>query len=93
MKAIINDKMYDTEKAERIYEFRRKVDEGEILNTGLHYTPYHDVVLYKTAKGNWFEHDITNDTIAVLTEDKAREIIRRLAPDIYVKMFGEVEEA
>lgn len=93
MKAIINDKMYDTEKAEKVIDFRRKVDEGEILNSGIHYTTYHEFVLYKTAKGNFFEHDTTKDTIAVVTEDIAREIVRQLDPDLYVEMFGEVEEA
>ena len=93
MKAIINNKIYDTTKAEAIIDYRRKVNEGEILNSGVYYCPYHNFTLYKTAKGSYFEHDKTKDIISVLSEEIARDIVRKLEPDLYIKLFGDVEEA
>lgn len=93
-KAIINDKMYDTEKAEAVVSFRRRVDMGPVLSgSTLHWTPMHDCTLYKTAKGNYFEHDEDTNDITPRDETWAKDLIRRLYPDKYIELFGEVEEA
>lgn len=93
-KAIINGKLYDTEKAEKVVSFRRRVDMGPIYSgSEIHYTPLHDIDIYKTAKGNYFEHDVDKGTITTTDEDEVKDIIRRLYPDKYIELFGEVEEA
>lgn len=93
MIAIINNKLYDTEKAEKIIEFRRRVNEGEIMNSGMCYVPFHNFSLYKTAKDNYFEYDEKANKINPISESTAKNIIRETYPDIYIKLFGEVEEA
>lgn len=93
-KAIINNKMYDTEKAELVVAYRRRVDMGPVMSgSDIHWTPMHDCLLYKTAKGNYFEHDGDTDAITPRDEKWARDLIRRLYPDKYIELFGEVEEA
>lgn len=93
-KAIINDKLYDTEKAEAVVSFQRRVDMGEVLSgSKLHWTPLHNFILYKTAKGNYFEHDEDTGEITPRDEKWAKDLIRRLYPDKYIELFGEVEEA
>ena len=93
-RAIINDKLYDTEKAEKIISFQRRVDMGPIYpGADTHWAPLHDIDLYKTAKGKYFEHDRDRDAITPTHEEKAKDVIRRLYPDKYIELFGEVEEA
>lgn len=93
-KAIIDSKLYDTEKAEPIISFNRRVDMGPIFSgSELHWTPLHNIILYKTAKGNYFEHDVDRDTITPKTEQMAQDLVRRLYPDTYIELFGKVEEA
>lgn len=95
MKAIINKKMYDTEKADKVISFTRWTKSNTISMFGGTYTfpSKHNFTLYKTAKGNYFEHDETGGTIHVVTEDDARGVVLDLDPDLYVSMFGKVEEA
>jgi hypothetical protein len=95
MKAIIGDKLYDTEKAEKIFSFRRQVDKGPVVwNEKLHWTPYHTFDLYRTSKGAYFEHDAEDNTIHVTTQHAAKEVVRKLDPDKYMEVFCiTVEEA
>lgn len=74
MKAIIDNKLYDTDKAECLGE----VDLG--------------VRLYRTSKGVLFLLNQYPKEI-VIDQQKVKEIVGRVAPDIYVKIYGEVEEA
>ncbi len=93
-KAIIDGKLYDTEKAEKIDSYRKRVDMGPILSGSyVHWTPMHRIDIYKTAKGNYFEHDVDGDTITTTDEARVRAIIQKLYPDKYIELFGEVEEA
>lgn len=94
MKAILDGKLYDTEKAEAVIEFSRRVDKGPVAWNGkLHWTPIHNFTLYKTQKGAYFEYDQDDKTLGVASEEDARRIVRKLDPDKYMEMFGEVEEA
>lgn len=94
-KAIINDKLYDTEKAEELLAFtRRTTTEVRLFtDTPVSWPSTHMVKLYKTAKGRYFEHDMTAERIQPVAESTARDIVRECDPDLYVKLFGEVEEA
>lgn len=94
MKAIIDNKLYDTETADKIYSFKRQVDKGPVLwNPKMSYRPYHVRDLYKTQKGNWFEFDTVDNRISAITEKDAQYILQELSPDTYIANFGEVEGA
>ena len=75
MKAIIDGRLYDTEKA-------RKVGTLECV----------PCEVYKTGNGNLFLLEkfigITN-----ADQDEIREMIGIQDPDLYISLFGEVEEA
>lgn len=93
MKAIIDSKLYDTEKAEKLFSFSRRVDEGPLFwNEKIHYMPWHDISVYKTKKGNYFEADETSGKITTVTVSDVMCTIRRLNPDRYMQLYGEVEE-
>jgi hypothetical protein len=94
-RAIINEKLYDTDKAKQVFTFRRKVDKGPVFwNPEYHWAPWHKTVIFKTKKGSYFEYDQDDEAITPTTEFKVREIIKNLDPDKYMKFFKEkVEEA
>jgi hypothetical protein len=97
VKAIIDGKLYDTEKAEKIYSFRRKRNkESWALPKGLCFVVWHDITIYKTSKGSYFEHEKFEHQdiqITVTTEDAVKKVISDLNPDKFVELFGAVEEA
>ena len=93
MKAIIDNKLYDTETAEPIIAFLRRVDKGPIAwNPKLHWTPPHTFTLYRTTRGSYFEYDKDDHRINVVAEIDARTVVRKLDPDKYMELFGYVEE-
>jgi len=93
MKAIIGEKLYDTEKATEICKFRRGVKGPACWwNPDYSFTVKHDLTMYRTSKGAYFEHDTDKDTINFLLETEARAIIKQLFPDLYIELFGTVEE-
>ena len=93
MKAIIDNKLYDTEKAEKLIEFKRSGTKTVECWGALMNLPYrHDITLYKTAKGNYFEVDEVDNVIRVVTEEQVKKLLTNIDPDLYIKLFGEVEE-
>lgn len=89
LKKIINNKLYDTEKADLIIEYTTPI-ESRLLK-GL-YSRY-DAKLYKTKKGSWFRVvNTVTPKLEAVNEKEAKEIVK-LDPDLYIKLFGEVEEA
>ena len=84
MQFIIGDKLFDTEKAELVCEFK----------TIRHFNGvWLDQTLYKTKKNNCFVvgKDLKCSSI---TEIKARELLRELNNvELYEKYFGKLEEA
>lgn len=93
-RAIIDNKLYDTEKAKEVVTFCRRVDMGPVMTGSmLHWTPSHKFTLYKTAKGNYFEHNEDTKEITPRNEEWVKDLIRRLYPDKYIELFGGVEEA
>ena len=94
MKKIIDNKLYDTEKGEKIFNFRQRRKTGEFGN----YNFYHwfDVDIYKTKKNNYFLHghkEGYDPFIEVINKKDVKKLIQRLDPDKYIGLFGEVEEA
>lgn len=98
MKAIINEKLYDTEKSELLFSYRRKYKGNELFwKPGYCWCSWADVDIYKTEKGNYFlkviEEDWNKEYLEAIAEEKVKEIIKKLDVKKYIKLFGKVEEA
>lgn len=82
MKAMIDGRVYDTDRAEEVARFTRQVDMGPLFcGDGRHWTPSHEFILYRTVGGLFFAYDTEDETIAALTRMAARAILRELNPD------------
>ena len=95
---IIQDKVYDTSKMKQVgavskwYEYtgyllRQFYGEG----VGRRY----DCKLYRSDKGNWLlthegENGLTGEAI---TEEEAKNLLKRYDYTAYAKLYGELEEA
>ena len=93
MREIINNKIYDTERAEKIVEFRRKIPVTTLF--GEDSEMWVDCELYKTKKGSWFEVvgvNVRGTFIKAIWEEGAKERMR-FHPDIYQEHFNDTEEA
>jgi len=93
MKSIIKGKLYDTEKAELITKFTRKLEVTSLLGT---YKKWCDCELYKTKKGAWFEVeglDLASTNLNVISEERAKDILSKANPDMYMELYDDVEEA
>ncbi|WP_368895760.1 hypothetical protein [Priestia megaterium] len=93
MKAIIDNKLYDTDKAELVFEFVRTYKVRSVLGTYFNETGSGQ--LYKTSTGNWFEvieaEGKAPELNALAVEDAKR--ITSIDPDKYQELFGALEEA
>lgn len=96
MKAIIENKMYDTEKATFIFNYLKKETTPCFWNNNLAYEYWRKTDIYKTNKEQYFLHIHTKEDlkerIELITKYEAKNIISRLDPEKYVELFGEVEE-
>ena len=93
MKFIVNNKLYDTEKAELLCTFSKQWESKTIFGT---LYPSRETKLYKTAKGAFFLTCVANygtGYIEVISEATAKYYLMRNAYDKYVEMYGELEEA
>lgn len=93
MKFIVNNKLYDTDKAELLCSFRKQWESKTIV--GMLY-PYRDTNLYKTVKGSYFltcTADYGTNYIEVIDENTAKYWLMRKGYDKYVEMFGALGEA
>lgn len=100
MKAIIDNKIYDTETAELIFSCLHKYKTSSSWFDKIEFTDYEKEYIYKTKKGNYFIYFYDGDfssrnRIEVISEIQVKELIRRLNPDDYVRLFGnsDLEEA
>lgn len=93
MRFIVNDKIYQTEKAELLCTFTKQWESKTIFGTMY---PNRDTNLYKTAKGAYFltcTSDYRTAYIDVIDENTAKFYLMRNNYDKYVEMFGELGEA
>lgn len=95
-KFIINEKLYDTEKMELVGEVKKWYYNGflsAVWGGEKGYT--YNCNLYKSAKGNWLLTHTEGSTIfaEAIAEDEAKRLVKQLKYEIYVKHFGELEEA
>lgn len=97
MRKIIGTKLYDTEKAKKIYSYRQR--RKTFLLGDYNFYSMYDVDIYKTKKGNYFihghkENDSYNQFIEEIEEKEVMEIINKLNVDKYLELWGdEIEEA
>ena len=93
MKFIVNNKIYDTENAEKLCTFSKQWESKTIVGT---LYPYRDTTLYKTAKGAYFLTccmDYGRHYIEVINENTAKKYLMHNDYSKYVELFGELEEA
>lgn len=81
MRALIDGRAYDTETAEEVLRFPKQVNLGPLFCGDGEVWTCHEFILYRTAKGEFFEFDMEAETIALLTRKAARAIMRELDPD------------
>lgn len=96
MKAILDNKIYDTEKTSKIYEFRRKCKGNECwFKPGYSFYYWTNVQAYKTAKGNYFLHyneaEGYDEFIETINEEEIKSIVKKLDPDKYIELFGTID--
>lgn len=98
MKCIINNMLYDTEKATEIISYREKVAHKTAFYT---FYPYHHAKLFKTNKNAYLKYigaDVRQEyrnyeSLEVITENQVKNILIKLnAVDKYIELFGDVEE-
>lgn len=100
MRYMLNNKVYDTEKAQEILQYTKCIE-----HKGLWLTTYprYAHTLYKTKKGQFFTHigecvetDIAysdKDCIELLSENEVKEILNQLNEvETYKKIFNDLEE-
>lgn len=93
-KFIVEDKVYDTEKATLLCENVKQWEEANIFFGKIY--PHRPTKLYKTEKGNYFfvyERDYGVLSISICTEQEAKDWLKHKDYGKYVEMFGELEEA
>lgn len=82
MRAMIDGRVYDTDRAEEIARFTRQVDRGPLYcGGGGRLTPSHEFILYRTAGGAFFEFDTEDEIITLLARKTVRALMRELDPD------------
>lgn len=98
MKAIINNKIYDTDKCESLFTYHRR-----ILKKGIFYDYYvwYEAKILKTTKGTYLRY--TNkplekgyediNELVIITEEKVKKVLIELNEvTLYEKEFGKLEE-
>lgn len=94
MRFIVDNKIYDTDKAELLAEGERQYEEKSFLLDCTFY-PHYKTKLYKTEKGNYFFVYIrdSKNLIEVTDEETAKGWLMYKNYSKYVELFGELEEA
>jgi hypothetical protein len=75
MKKVVNGKLYDTDKSQKLFT-----------------DPMTKRIIYRTEKGSYFIL-YPNKELVPKTEDEIKEYIGLHDADLYIRLFGEVEEA
>lgn len=100
MKKIINNKIYDTETADLIFEYRHSFAvQSVILPKGYGFTEWEKAYIFKTKKGNYFKYFKYDDDysyrdrerIEETTIEEVKSIISQMDVDKYIELFGSIE--
>lgn len=92
MKKIINDKLYDTDKAEVIFSFKRKYQDPCVWSKDIAFTTWEHAQYLKTPKGAFLYYCESRKELELLEEVEVKRVIQRVDPDRYMELYGEVEE-
>lgn len=92
MKKIINGKIYDTEKAEVIFSFRRKYQDPIVWKPGYVFNTWEDAQYLKTQKGIFLFYCARREDLKVVEEKEVKDVIEKLDPDRFMELYGELEE-
>lgn len=91
----LNGKVYDTETAEKIIDYKRREEVNSIFGGTI--SIMRDTTLYKTNRGNWFyvmKFDYNKTEAYAVDEEEVKKLLQNLnAVEIYEKHFGKVERA
>lgn len=93
MKQIIDNKLYDTETATKIYKYKhRYFEQSKYMPLGWGFTYWEKAEIYKTKKGNYFiyyydENNSDRERIEIRTEEEIKVLIQELNVDEYIKLF------
>ena len=92
MKKIIDNKLYDTEKATVIFEFIQIYEEGMLLFQEYKYHFRYPAQYLKTQKGTYLFYCKDKNIIEIVNEEKVKKTIMKLDVDKYQELFGKIEE-
>lgn len=96
---IINGMKYNTDNMEKVADVKKRYQIDNIFiqaaYQGKEVGRNYDCELWKSQKGNWLlthkpDYKVVGQAI---TEEEAKELLMRYAPDIYEKEFEEIPEA
>lgn len=98
MKAIINNKIYDTDKCKSLFTYYRRILKKDLFGD---YYVWYEAEILKTAKGTYLRYtdkplekgyeDINE--LVIITEEEVKKVLIELNEiDLYQKEFGKLEE-
>ena len=96
MQYLVNNRIYDTEKAEKIISYSKSSEINRVGYLTIYKKYKH--TLYKTKKDRYFViiedyKDIEREKIELLTETEVKDLLCELnAIDKYKDLFGNIEE-
>ena len=100
MQFIIQGMKYDTGKMRKVATVKKWYREDTFLNRamfpGQEVGRTHECELWKSEKGNWLlthTEDYNTKVGHAITEEEAKSILMRYAPDIYETEFEKIPEA
>ena len=91
---ILHNKIYDTDTAEKLCEWRKSW-QPSIDFLGCKVYPVRDTTLYRTKRGNYFcvgRGGYDTLTAQLMTEAEAKQVLMVYNYKKYVELFGELEE-
>lgn len=92
MKKIIDGKIYDTEKAETIFSFRRKYQDPISWKPGFVHNVWEDAQYLKTQKGTFLFYCESRKDLKIVEEKEVKDVFEKLDPDRFMELYGELEE-
>ncbi len=101
MRYMLENKVYDTEKAKEIFKYTKPVEHQGSF--GMRFYPRFEHTLYKSSKGQFFVHvgkyvgkEISyddKDYIELLSENDVKAILSKLNEiNLYEELFDDLEE-
>jgi len=92
---IMNDKIYDTDKSEKICEgYIAEANPLTLFRKVISYTFMNEIFLYRTQKGNYFcTYPHNFGKAKTLSEDESKNIMKHYNYTRYCELYDPLEEA